>query len=49
MPDNLIGIVNSTFVNNRHSVVLRHYDDSYDVFGSLRKRFSSILLEHLNL
>lgn len=38
MPDNQIGIINSTFFNNRHSIVLRHYDDSYDVFGSLRKR-----------
>ncbi len=40
MPDNLIGFVNSTFVNNRHSIVMRHYDDSIDVLGNLRRRYN---------
>lgn len=38
MPDNQIVINNSTFINNRHAVVIRHYDDTDDVFGNIRKR-----------
>ena len=38
MPENQLVINNSTFVNNRHAIVLRHYDDTHDVFGNIRKR-----------
>ena len=38
MPDNILNIHNSSFYNNRHSIVVRHYDDTEDVFGNLRKR-----------
>ncbi len=40
MPDNQLIINNSTFVNNRHSIVLRHYDDTTDVFDNIRKRYN---------
>jgi hypothetical protein len=43
MPDNIINIHNSTFYNNRHAVVVRHYDDTIDIFGNLRKRYLSII------
>lgn len=39
MPENVIKINNSTFFSNRHSIVMRHYDESLDVFGNLRKRY----------
>jgi len=38
MPDNILNIHNSSFYNNRHSIVVRHYDDTEDNFGNLRKR-----------
>jgi hypothetical protein len=38
MPDNVLMIHNSTFYNNRHSIVIRHYDDPLDALGNLRKR-----------
>ncbi|CAF0869334.1 unnamed protein product [Brachionus calyciflorus] len=40
MPENVIKINNSTFLQNRHSIVMRHYDESIDIFGSLRKRYN---------
>jgi hypothetical protein len=39
MPDNAITILNSTLTLNRHSIVYRHYDDTEDVYGNLRKRY----------
>lgn len=44
MPENVLKINNSTFNGNRHSIVFRHYDDTVDVFGNLRKRFFIILI-----
>jgi hypothetical protein len=40
MPDNIFKIFNSTFINNRHSIVMRHYDDIVDIFGNLRRRYN---------
>jgi hypothetical protein len=38
MPDSVISIINSTFYSNRHSIVIKHYDDTEDEFDNLRKR-----------
>ncbi len=38
MPDNVFSIINSTFISNRHAIVYRHYDDTEDEYGNLRKR-----------
>lgn len=43
MPDNQLIINNSTFSENRHSIVMRHYDDTTDVFGNLRKRLNTLI------
>lgn len=40
MPPNRIVLNNSTFVKNRHAVVMRHYDDAEDTFGNLRRRYN---------
>ncbi|RNA26979.1 bark beetle isoform X1 [Brachionus plicatilis] len=40
MPENVIKINNSTFFSNRHSIVMRHYDETLDLFGNLRKRYN---------
>lgn len=38
MPENRIKIHNSTFIKNRHSIVMRQYEDVLDIFGNIRKR-----------
>ena len=40
MPTNVLRIHNSTFINNRHAVVVRQYEESLDIFGNLRKRYN---------
>ena len=40
MPENIFRIENSTFINNRHSIVVRQYEESLDIFGNRRKRYN---------
>jgi hypothetical protein len=40
MPENVLRIHNSTFINNRHAIVVRQYEASLDIFGNLRKRYN---------
>ena len=40
MPDNVIRVHNSTFEDNRHALVVRHYDETVDAQGNLRKRYN---------
>jgi len=40
MPDNQIIINNSSFTNNRHAIVVRHYDHVLDIFGNIRRRYN---------
>jgi hypothetical protein len=49
MPDNIINIHNSTFINNRHAVVVKHYDETVDMFGNLRKRYCLFFFSLLNI
>jgi hypothetical protein len=48
MPENLLRIHNSTFINNRHAIVLRQYEDSLDVFGNIRKRYNYTIVHISN-
>lgn len=40
LPDNLIRVHNSTFITNRHAVVVRHYEETLDVFKNIRRRYN---------